>query len=213
MATLKRLAEEKKELTQKAIQKAAKKVFFEKGYLNTTIAEIAKLAGVAKGSIYLYFQTKDDLYLSLMVPILEEIKKSLTDLKDKITQRQYRTGSEIMTGFYNHYKRIYSFDPDGIRIIQAFQLGDLIFTMSEKNREELNLLARENFRLSRNIFSLAMKHKAISKMNPAQIVDISWSTFIGIVQLEESKLRLTKKDHLDSTLRATFSILAKGLSP
>jgi len=53
-----------------------------------------------------------------------------------------------------------------------------------------------------------MKHKAISKMNPAQIVDISWSTFIGIVQLEESKLRLTKKDHLDSTLRATFSILA-----
>ena len=31
MATLKRLAEEKKELTQKAIQKAAKKVFFRKG--------------------------------------------------------------------------------------------------------------------------------------------------------------------------------------
>jgi AcrR family transcriptional regulator len=212
MAILKRLAEEKKELTQKAIQKAAKKVFFEKGYLNTTIAEIAKLAGVAKGSIYLYFQTKDDLYLSLMVPILEEIKKSLTDLKDKITQGQYRTGSEIMTGFYNHYKRIYSFDPDGIRIIQAFQLGDLISTMSEKNREELNLLARENFRLSRNIFSLAMKHKAISRMSPAQLVDISWSTFIGVVQLEESKLRLTKKDHLDATLRATFSILAKGLS-
>jgi len=106
MVAPKRLAEEKKELTQRAIQKAAKKVFFEKGYVNATIAEIAKLAGVAKGSIYLYFETKDDLYLSLMVPILEEIKKSLTDLKDKITQGQYRTGSEIMTGFYNHYKRI-----------------------------------------------------------------------------------------------------------
>ena len=147
-----------------------------------------------------------------MVPILEEIKNSLSSLKDKITQGQYRTGSEIMTGFYNHYKRIYSFDPDGIRIIQAFQLGDLISAMSEKNREELNLLARENFRLSRGIFSLAMKRKSISKMNPAQLVDISWSTFIGIVQLEESKLRLTKKDHLEATLRATFTILAKGLS-
>lgn len=212
MATLKRLAEEKKELTQKAIQKAAKKVFFEKGYLNTTIAEIAKLAGVAKGSIYLYFQTKDDLYLSLMVPILEEIKKSLTELKDKITQGQYRTGKEIITGFYNHYKRIYSFDSDGIRIIQAFQLGDLISAMSEKNREELNLLARENFQLSRTIFALAMKRKAIAKMNPIQLVDISWSTFIGVVQLEESKLRLTKKDHFEDTLRSALNLLAKGLS-
>lgn len=212
MATLKRLSEEKRELTQKAIQKAAKKVFFEKGYVNATIAEIAKLAGVAKGSIYLYFQAKDDLYLSLMLPILEEIKKSLTDLKDRINQGLYRTASEIMTGFYNHYKRIYSFDPDGIRIIQAFQLGDLISTMSEKNREELNLLARENFQLSRNIFSLAMKGKAISKMNPAQLVDISWSTFIGIVQLEESKLRLTGKNHLEDTLRSALTIMAKGLS-
>jgi AcrR family transcriptional regulator len=212
MATLKRLSEEKRELTQRAIQKAAQKVFFEKGYVNATIAEIAKLAGVAKGSIYLYFQTKDDLYLSLMLPILEEIKKSLTALKDKINQGQYRTASEIMTGFYNHYKRIYSFDPDGIRIIQAFQLGDLISAMSEKNREELNLLARENFQLSRSIFSLAMKRKAIFKMNPAQLVDISWSTFIGIVQLEESKLRLTEKNHLEETLRSALTIMAKGLS-
>jgi AcrR family transcriptional regulator len=31
------------------IQEAARKVFFEKGYLSTTVDEIAKAAGVAKG--------------------------------------------------------------------------------------------------------------------------------------------------------------------
>jgi hypothetical protein len=44
-----------KKLTQKAIQKAPPKVFFEKGYRNATIAEITKLAGIAEGSIYLYY--------------------------------------------------------------------------------------------------------------------------------------------------------------
>jgi len=213
MVVPKRLVEEKKEWTRKAIQKAAQKVFFEKGYANATIEEIAKLAGAAKGSIYLYFQTKDDLYLSLMIPALEEIKRSLADFQGKMAKDQYQTCSEFITGFYNHYKRIYRHDPDGIRIIQAFQQGDLISAMSKKTREELNHVARENFQLARNIFSAAMRRKAIAKMNPIQLSDIFWATFIGIVQLEESKFRATKRNHLEDTLRSAFAILAKGLCP
>lgn len=212
MVIPKRLSEEKRKLTQKAIQKAAKKVFFEKGYGNATVAEIARLAGIAKGSIYLYYKTKDDLYLSLMLPVMEEIRRSLQELKTKIIQGQIKTAQEFVEGFRNHYKRIYHFDPDGIRIIQAFQLGDMISAMSKDKQDELTLLARENFQLSRAIFSLAMERKAIIEMNPVRLADIFWSTFIGVVQLEESKLRLTDRDHFNDTLQGALSILAKGLA-
>jgi hypothetical protein len=108
------------------------------------------------------------------------------------------------------YKRIDSYDPDGIRIIQTFQQGDMISAMSKKTREELNRVAREKFQPARNIFSKAMKRKTIVKVNPVPLSDIFWTTLIGVVQLEESKFRVTAKNHLKNTLRSAFAILAKG---
>ena len=43
------------------ILEAAIKVFAEQGFFQSTIAQIAKEAGVADGTIYLYFKNKDDI--------------------------------------------------------------------------------------------------------------------------------------------------------
>jgi AcrR family transcriptional regulator len=48
------------------IMAAAKKVFVHKGFHATTIADIAKEAGLAYGSVYWYFDSKDDLFHALM---------------------------------------------------------------------------------------------------------------------------------------------------
>ncbi|MCV7235839.1 helix-turn-helix transcriptional regulator [Mycobacterium branderi] len=45
---------------------AAKKVFARKGFHATTIADIAKEAGLAYGSVYWYFDSKDELFHALM---------------------------------------------------------------------------------------------------------------------------------------------------
>src|SRR5262245_15390074 len=44
---------------------AAVLVFAEKGFYGAKVAEIAREAGVADGTIYLYFKSKDDLLISL----------------------------------------------------------------------------------------------------------------------------------------------------
>ncbi len=49
----------------KAIIEAAVKVIAENGYHNSQVAKIAKEAGVADGTIYLYFKNKEDLLISL----------------------------------------------------------------------------------------------------------------------------------------------------
>lgn len=49
---------------QKIIQ-AATKVFAEKGFYNAKVADVAKEAQVADGTIYLYFKNKDDLLISI----------------------------------------------------------------------------------------------------------------------------------------------------
>jgi TetR/AcrR family transcriptional regulator, fatty acid metabolism regulator protein len=44
---------------------AAVKVFAQKGFFNSKVSEIARLADVADGTIYLYFKNKDDLLIRL----------------------------------------------------------------------------------------------------------------------------------------------------
>jgi TetR/AcrR family fatty acid metabolism transcriptional regulator len=51
--------------TRSRITKAATKLFAENGYQQTTIAEIAKMVGLAEGSIYEHFRGKEDILLTI----------------------------------------------------------------------------------------------------------------------------------------------------
>lgn len=48
-----------------AILRAAIDVFAERGYFNAQVADIARAAGVAAGTVYLYFRSKDDLLVTI----------------------------------------------------------------------------------------------------------------------------------------------------
>ena len=54
-----------KEDTRSRITKAATKLFAENGYQQTTIAEIAKMVGLAEGSIYEHFRGKEEILLTI----------------------------------------------------------------------------------------------------------------------------------------------------
>lgn len=57
---------------QQKILETAIAMFAEKGYANTSTSEIAKAAGVAEGTIFRYFGTKENLLLSMVLPFLKE---------------------------------------------------------------------------------------------------------------------------------------------
>ena len=52
---------EKVEQKEDAIVEAARRIFMEKGFAKTTMAEIARQSGVADGTVYLYFKNKEAL--------------------------------------------------------------------------------------------------------------------------------------------------------
>ncbi|MBW7456917.1 TetR/AcrR family transcriptional regulator [Paenibacillus sepulcri] len=66
----------KKEQTRIRIQDAAYSLFSEQGYEHTTIEQVARLAGVAKGTFFNYFASKEDLIHELQgVFVMTEIAK------------------------------------------------------------------------------------------------------------------------------------------
>ena len=57
---------------REAILRAAIKVFAQKGYFNSKVADIAKEAGIADGTVYLYFKSKDEILHSIFDRAMEE---------------------------------------------------------------------------------------------------------------------------------------------
>jgi TetR/AcrR family transcriptional regulator, fatty acid metabolism regulator protein len=78
------LAQQKKS----AIIDAAVQVFAQKGFYNAKVSDVADAAGVAAGTIYLYFKNKDDLLISLfeekMEAILQRFRTRLQDIDDPV---------------------------------------------------------------------------------------------------------------------------------
>ncbi|WP_456430736.1 TetR/AcrR family transcriptional regulator [Thermosulfuriphilus sp.] len=70
---------------QKILQ-AAIRVFARKGFFNSRISEIAKEAGVADGTIYLYFNNKYDILITIfekeMGAIIQKVKGELAEIED-----------------------------------------------------------------------------------------------------------------------------------
>ncbi|MFC4402916.1 TetR/AcrR family transcriptional regulator [Gracilibacillus xinjiangensis] len=66
-----KLSKKQTEKQQKIVE-AAIHIFAEKGYANTSTSEIAKVAGVAEGTIFRHYGTKDNLLLSIILPFFKE---------------------------------------------------------------------------------------------------------------------------------------------
>lgn len=69
-----------------AILRAAIKVFARNGYFQSQVADVARVAGVAAGTVYLYFKSKDDLLVSIfertMSDAIAEAGAALAEVRD-----------------------------------------------------------------------------------------------------------------------------------
>jgi TetR/AcrR family transcriptional regulator, fatty acid metabolism regulator protein len=72
------------------IIEAAVRVFARKGYYNSRVSDIAREAGIAAGTIYLYFKTKDDILVTLfrdkMAEFVGSLRKAIADESDAIAK-------------------------------------------------------------------------------------------------------------------------------
>jgi TetR/AcrR family fatty acid metabolism transcriptional regulator len=75
---------------REAILRAATDVFAGRGFFNAQVADVARAAGVAAGTVYLYFRGKDDLLVSIFERTMREAiadgRACIEPLRDPIAQ-------------------------------------------------------------------------------------------------------------------------------
>jgi AcrR family transcriptional regulator len=78
---------------KETILHVATKLFSEKGYRNTAVAELARLTDVAEGTIFYHFKTKEGLFLA----ILENIRQTLiSEFERFFKEKTFESGLEML---------------------------------------------------------------------------------------------------------------------
>ena len=71
------IKEKRKEQHRLEILQAAEQVFARQGYHTTTMEEVAEECGWSKGTLYLYFKSKEDLFFSIMLEKMDQFSNTL----------------------------------------------------------------------------------------------------------------------------------------
>lgn len=114
MAMLKETKQDKREL----ILATALQLFIERGYLKTKVIDIAIAAGIAKGSVYAYFPSKESLFVELLK---EHVVAPYVEFKDS-SDRDGGASSEKLRQFVRFEQNI------ALRFGNGKNFIDLLFT-------------------------------------------------------------------------------------
>lgn len=82
------------------ILEAAARLLRQKSFKDLSMEELAEEAGVAKGTLYLYFRSKGDIYLPLLLQKLNAFAKLVTEVGEAIPGI---VPEEIETGLQEHF--------------------------------------------------------------------------------------------------------------
>jgi TetR/AcrR family fatty acid metabolism transcriptional regulator len=93
---------------------AAIKVFAKKGFYNSKVADVAKAAGIADGTIYLYFKNKDDLLISLFETKVDEL---LETFKNALSV--FKSAKDKLNAFIRLYFQLMEEQQDLAEVLQV----------------------------------------------------------------------------------------------
>lgn len=111
------------------ILNAAKKIFAHKGFANTTLDEIAESSEFGKGTLYNYFQRKEDIYESIVMEVANRIVTAAKTADQETTDYDAFIRSFVTKIFMDGYQ-----DPDGFRVYVR-EISGLSFETIDINRE------------------------------------------------------------------------------
>ena len=120
------------------ILEAAYKLFNERGYYNTTTADISKEADVATGSVYAYFEDKKDIYIRVIEKLNEKFILPTHDFWVENSDKQFNNPDETKELFRVFIKimiKNHDFSKTFHNEMEALTLLDVDIAMIRKEQE------------------------------------------------------------------------------
>jgi len=199
---------QERQARRRRIQEAARTVFAERGYAGASIELIARAAQLSVGAIYLYFRSKEDLYVSLIEDALTVFDVEMAQVREQIeVSRRLRETWSILVRWAEK-------DPEGPRILRLLAQPAIRPQLSD---EVVAAVSSGIGRVQDHIGACVADgiHAGIYRqVNAREIADLAWSVLLGSLDAAEMQgsLGLSTEALAVRTDRA-LALIEQALTP
>ena len=155
-------AAQARERRREELLAAATRIFAKKGYRAASVSDVIKAAGVARGTFYLYFRSKQDILFAVIDHLREQQKTFINQLSQQEAQQTDADPRELARRGFVSWLRFYDQRRDALRIL--LREANLIDAALEHKRAEVRAGVVEY--LSRRIRRLQGEGVYQEKLSP-----------------------------------------------
>ena len=199
---------QERQARRRRIQEAARTVFAEKGYAGASIELIARAAQLSVGAIYLYFRSKEDLYVSLVEDTLVSFDVAMGRVREDVeVSARFRETWDILVKWAER-------DAEGPRILRLLaqpairpQLSDEVVAAVQAGigriQDHMGACVADGI------------HAGLYRqVNAREIADLAWSVLLGSLDAAEmhASLSLPTEPLATRTDRA-LALIESALTP
>ena len=189
---------------------AAEKLFFKKGIQQTTMDDIANEAELSKGTLYLYFNSKEELQYEVSmrgVSLLKSIMEKAIDISLNALENLTRVGwafiefSRKHTGYFN--------------LFILFQSSDLEKMNIPKTRLDHYFREESPFTILIDLVKKGVKDGSLrTNLRIGETAATLWSQMLGLLIVHQNKKELYKIFDVNesSILETNFDLLMYGIA-
>ena len=185
------------------ILEAARKVFAKKGFHEATVDDIAETAGVAKGTVYLYYASKRDLYFAaLKFGIAQMYSLLLDELKQVSTpEKKLRVLIATKLAYFDENRDFFK--------IYYSELGNIPTTHPAGIDNEFKSLYQEQARLVETILKEGARKKVIRNLRTEQTAFAISDILRGVVT---HRILGWSKSRISQDVDFIFDLIWKGIA-
>lgn len=199
MGTIERKEREKLRRREEIID-AAEVVIFSKGYENATMDDVAREAELSKGTLYLYFSSKEELYFAIVkrgVSILESLFVEVLAMETSGLCKISKIGENFIK-FYSEHEDYYKAMMDHQSEIK--DLEHLTPTECELCNSQFKIKG-----IMIEVLKQGMIDKSINEnIDPEKTALLLWAQTVGVLQMAKLKpfvlqqYKMTKDDFIQA---------------
>ncbi len=175
--------EREKLARREAIIASAQEIFFAKGFNATTMDEIAHKAELSKGTLYLYFGSKEELYVSVMSEglniLFDRVKEAFA--QDLPPDQKIRKLGEVYYRYYLDYRE-YS------RIFFFLEHKDVSKSLPRELVQDSIDKGKHFFQLLEGVIQKGIEQGIFAPIDPRKAAVAFWGATNGILLLFEEEL-------------------------
>lgn len=200
--------EKEKENRRNIILKAARKLFFERGFKSVTVDNIAERAEVSKGSIYLCFESKEEIYTQILIAdniALNDRIKNFASIE--------ATASQLLLEFARIYVDFFLSDKELFRILMTFMMQTGQMHLTQEQSSELIRTTNENIVIISEIIQKGIDSGEFTPLsNVWQMQNAIWGMLNGVISLFLFTGNPIKRmERIHATVQDSMNVFIKGL--